>query len=216
MRVSSSFDAGIRYLFRGALFDRVFGFLLESLCCYQFPPPHQLFLLFLAENPHYKKQLTLLFLDLKISTLPASMKAKAGEDLAKKVIADLYENGDSTTKIQLLLSIGHVYDYDFVLGFQNEIETQGLQGLSDRIGWDVGLNDNINDIINMWNRVEVIHNVWQGDGTSNCMSPFYNLGRLTTAIKKRDDRNHMIKDPIIDKVYHWTIDLHHNLRASLR
>lgn len=117
----------------------------------------------------------------------------------------------------MLLSIGHIYDSDFVLGFQNEIESRGLADhLKDKVGWDVGLNDPISSIVSMWKRIEVINNIWQGDGRSNCISPFYNLGRLTSVIKRRDERNEMIPDPFIDKVYHWTVDLSHNLRASLR
>ncbi|XP_053200527.1 dermonecrotic toxin LcsSicTox-betaIC1-like [Panonychus citri] len=168
------------------------------------------------ENANYKKDFALLFLDLKISTLPASVKANAGSDLAQKVIANLFEFGSTTSKIKLLLSIGHVYDYDFVLGFQNELESNGLEHLNKKIGWDVGMNDRVEDVIGMWQRLEITNNIWLGDGFSNCISPFYNLGRLTQVITKRDTRSGMIPDPVIDKVYHWTIDLHHNLRASLK
>ncbi|XP_074597286.1 dermonecrotic toxin StSicTox-betaIB1i-like [Brevipalpus obovatus] len=165
----------------------------------------------------YSKQLTLLFLDLKVSQLQASVKANAGADLARKVVKNLYDDGQAESPIRMLISIGHTYDYDFVLGFQNELETRGLQWLgNERIGWDVGLNDNVDQILSMWRRLEVINNVWLGDGITNCLSPFYNLGRLAYAITKRDERNKMIRDPIVDKVYHWTIDFHHNLRFSLR
>ncbi|RWS30790.1 hypothetical protein B4U80_03212 [Leptotrombidium deliense] len=168
------------------------------------------------DSSHYKRQLALLFLDLKISDLPPSSKASAGLDLADKIITHLFENGKTKSKINLLLSIGHVYDSDFVLGFQSELESKKLENLNKRIGWDVGLNDPLSHIISMWQKIEVINNVWQGDGRSNCLSPFYNLGRLTQVINRRDDYNLMLSDNIVDKVYHWTIDLTHNLRASLR
>ena len=169
------------------------------------------------DSPYFKRQLSLLFLDLKISGLPPSAKAVAGQDMAAKVIQHLFEDGKSDTRVHLLMSIGHIYDSDFILGFQNELESRDLaQNLSGRIGWDVGLNDPVSSIVSMWRRIEVIENIWQGDGRSNCISPFYNLGRLTKVIERRDERNDMIDDPYIDKVYHWTIDLSHNLRASLR
>lgn len=169
------------------------------------------------ESPYYKRGLALLFLDLKISSLPPSAKAVAGQDMAAKIIEHLYEAGKNDSKVKVLLSIGHIYDSDFVLGFQNEIESRDLaEKMRDKIGWDVGLNDPIASIVSMWKRIEVIDNIWQGDGRSNCISPFYNLGRLTTALKRRDERNAMIEEPFIDKVYHWTIDLTHNLRMSLR
>ena len=169
------------------------------------------------DSPYYKRQLALLMLDLKVSNLPPSVKATAGSNLASLVIEHLFQEGKSDTKINLLMSIGHIYDSDFILGFQNELESRGLaQNLSSKIGWDIGLNDPVTSIVSMWKRIEVIDNVWQGDGRTNCLSPFYNLGRLTKAIERRDERNDMIDDPIIDKIYHWTIDLTHNLRASLR
>lgn len=143
------------------------------------------------------------------------MKAAAGQDMASKIIDQLFKNGESRVKV--LLSVGHIYDSDFILGFQNELESRDLaKNYSSKIGWDVGLNDPLNSIVSMWKRIEVIDNIWQGDGRSNCLSPFYNLGRLTAAIERRDERNEMIDNPFIDKVYHWTIDLTHNLRASLR
>lgn len=169
-----------------------------------------------SENPNYKKQLALLFLDLKISSLPASVKANAGSDLAQKVVSNLFEFGKTTSKIKLLLSIGHVYDYDFVLGFQNELESSEMDHLNSKIGWDVGMNDKVSDVIAMWQRIEIVKNIWLGDGCSNCISPFYNLGRLNEVVSKRDLRSGMVPDPVIDKVYHWTIDFHHNLRASLK
>ncbi|RWS07414.1 hypothetical protein B4U79_07515 [Dinothrombium tinctorium] len=168
------------------------------------------------ESALYKRKLALLFLDLKISNLPPSSKAPAGQDLADKIIAHLFEGGKTTSKVYLLLSIGHVYDSDFVLGFQNELESRGLEHLNKRIGWDVGLNDPLNSVISMWQKIEVINNIWQGDGRSNCISPFYNLGRLTQILQRRDELNMMVDDKYIDKVYHWTIDLTQNLRASLR
>ncbi|KAI1280660.1 Dermonecrotic toxin LiSicTox-betaIA1i [Halotydeus destructor] len=169
------------------------------------------------ESPYYKKGLALLFLDLKISSLPPSAKAQAGQDMAAKIVEHLYQGGKAESKIKVLLSIGHIYDSDFILGFQNELESRDMAAIfKDKIGWDVGLNDPISLIVSMWKRIEVIDNIWQGDGRSNCISPFYNLGRLTTALHRRDERNAMIEEPFIDKVYHWTIDLSHNLRASLR
>lgn len=183
-----------------------------SIARYLFPP------LLPPESPYYKRSLSLLFLDLKISNLPPSAKAIAGQDMASKIIEHVFHGGSNLdSRINILLSIGHIYDSDFILGFQNEIESRDLaQNLSSRIGWDVGLNDPVNTILSMWRRIEVIENIWQGDGRSNCISPFYNLGRLTQVVARRDERNDMLDDIYIDKVYHWTIDLTHNLRASLR
>lgn len=173
-----------------------------------------------SESPYYKKGLSLIFFDCKISGLPPSSKATAGADMADKVADIIYsvnKPSASDSKIKVLMSIGHIFDSDFILGFQARLEARNLADkLTKNIGWDVGLNDPINSIVSMWKRIEVIDNIWQGDGRSNCISPFYNLGRLTQAVDRRDERNDMIENPFIDKVYHWTIDLTHNLRASMR
>ncbi len=158
--------------------------------------------------------MVLLFLDLKISQLAPSVKAVSGQELAASLVNHLFKS--SSSKVKVLLSVGHVFDYDFILGFENELEVRKLNHLNDLIGWDVGLNDPLFAIESMWKRLDTVKNVWQGDGRTNCLSPFYNLGRLTAAVRRRDEKNLMRPEPYMDKVYHWTIDLTVNLRASLR
>jgi hypothetical protein len=151
---------------------------------------------------------------LKISQLAPSVKAVSGQELAASLVNHLFKS--SSSKVKVLLSVGHVFDYDFILGFENELEVRKLNHLNDLIGWDVGLNDPLFAIESMWKRLDTVKNVWQGDGRTNCLSPFYNLGRLTAAVRRRDEKNLMRPEPYMDKVYHWTIDLTVNLRASLR
>lgn len=165
---------------------------------------------------NYKKQLTLLFLDLKISQLHHSAKAVSGQELATSIVEHLFNESVVASRVKVLLSVGHIFDYDFILGFENELVSRNLDHLNNLIGWDVGLNDPLFVIESMWKRMDMIKNIWQGDGRTNCLSPFYNLGRLSAAIKRRDDQNMMRPQTYIDKVYHWTIDLTVNLRSSLR
>ncbi|CAG2119478.1 unnamed protein product [Medioppia subpectinata] len=167
-------------------------------------------------NARYRKNFALLFLDLKISQLPPSAKAVSGQELAALIVDNLFNDTLGSSKVKLLLSVGHVFDYDFILGFENELEIRKLNHLNKVIGWDVGLNDPLFVIESMWKRVGRVKNIWQGDGRTNCLSPFYNLGRLTSAIKRRDEKNMMRPDPYIDKVYHWTVDITVNIRSSLR
>ena len=136
------------------------------------------------------------------------MKANAGSDLAQKVTANLFEYGLTSSKIQLLLLLHHGYDNNFVLSFQNEL---GISGLKDRIGWDLGMNE---DIISIWQKLEVT-NIWMGTGYSNCLSPFYDIDKLTQVINKRDNISGMVHEAVIDKAYHWTVDFYSNLRISL-
>ena len=92
-------------------------------------------------NAKYRKNLALLFLDLKISQLPPSLKAVSGQELAAIITDHLFTRKWGPTRIKLLLSVGHVFDYDFILGFENELENRKLSHLNAIIGWDVGMND---------------------------------------------------------------------------
>ncbi|XP_013780525.2 phospholipase D LiSicTox-betaIA1i-like [Limulus polyphemus] len=51
-----------------------------------------------SESSSYKNQMTLLFLDLKISDLPANKKIIAGNDIAKKLIENLWQRGRNFLK----------------------------------------------------------------------------------------------------------------------
>ena len=118
--------------------------------------------------------------------------------------------GQSDSKINILMSIGYTDDADFINGFMKQLDSRNLSYLSSRIGWDVGMNDPVTKILSMWKRLDLVDNIWQGDGRTNCVSPFLNLNRLTQILNTRDN------DSPIDKVYHWTIDLTASLRTSLR
>lgn len=169
------------------------------------------------------KNLTLLFLDLKLDHLDQWAKVKAGVELAKSVRANLFpgkplEVSSSTTKrgnlrkpLRLILSINHVTDIELVLNFVHHLEENGSGDLLQRIGFDVGMNDELNLIEYTWKKYGRQLNLWQGDGYTNCFSPFYNLERLTKAILKRDQADGYPK-----KVYQWTIDLHDRIREALR
>lgn len=154
-----------------------------------------------------------MFFDLKLNSVTFDDKQNAGKDMAAKIIDHLFQgnNNGSYSKINVLMSIPYTYDSDFVIGFMDEIQRRNLpSGIVSRIGWDVGMNDPVSKIISMWKRIEIINNIWQGDGRTNCLSPFLNMNRLNQIISTRDTEEN------IDKVYHWTIDLTASLRTSLR
>lgn len=175
------------------------------------------------DNDRHNPRLVLLMLDVKMTRVEHSAKALAGESLAKALLQYLYKDtarsvpGGNITKgsdIRILISIDHVYDYDFVLGFQNEMESRKRDWIfQELIGWDIGLNDPLFAIEGLWKRFDTVKNIWQGDGRSNCVSPFYNLARLSQIVKRRDN---MLSKSYIRKVYQWTVDLTVNIRTALR
>lgn len=162
------------------------------------------------------KNLSLLFLDLKLDYLNFRDKANAGTELAKSILEHLYidppANPMPKNALKLILSVNHVADIELVRNFLHHIEEHNSTHLLSLIGFDVGMNDDIQSIETMWNRLNAPHmNLWQGDGYTNCISPFYNLKRLTKALQKRDSYT-----GYPSKVYHWTIDIHDRMRESLR
>lgn len=112
--------------------------------------------------------------------------------------------------IYTVLSVNHVTDIDLVLNFVHYVNQNKLDNLMRYIGWDVGMNDEIKLIEGMWKKFRTTLNLWQGDGFTNCISPFYNLNRLSTALAERNNGGYM------SKVYQWTIDLHDRIRDALR
>ncbi|KAF7491165.1 Phospholipase D LspiSicTox-betaIE1ii [Sarcoptes scabiei] len=173
-------------------------------------------------NVQFDQRLLLIMMDLKLDRIGHKDRARAGQELATILLTNLYNTTTRNqsidgSRIRTILSIEHVFDYDFVLGFQNELETTDHDWLlHDHIGWDVGLNDPLFAIESMWKRLDMVYNIWQGDGRSNCLSPFYNLGRLAKIIERRDNPSYFAVKNYIKKVYQWTVDLTVNIRTSLR
>ncbi|KAL1423044.1 hypothetical protein MTO96_021433 [Rhipicephalus appendiculatus] len=161
----------------------------------------------------YKNRVALLFLDLKVSDLPAPSKLKAGKDISKKLLEHLWYNVDPNNTVNVLLSIGHVSDKEVFKGVVETLMKHGDPIIAERVGFDVGLNDPLEDISKMYSELGIDHNRWQGDGVSNCISLFRPTTRLKQALRYRDSRSDR---SYADKVYHWTIDLSSAIRNSIR
>lgn len=160
------------------------------------------------------QNLTILFLDLKLDPLNQYGKVRAGQQLAKSIMSHLFVRNKNQTLNQkpfhLILSVNHVNDLDLVNNFIHTLDINNSSHLLNFIGFDVGMNDDLQHIESMWRKFGNRLNLWQGDGFTNCLSPFYNLERLSKAIAKRDNP---LGYP--SKVYHWTIDLHDRMRESI-
>ncbi|XP_035207140.1 dermonecrotic toxin StSicTox-betaIB1i-like [Stegodyphus dumicola] len=163
------------------------------------------------KHVNYHDSLTLLFLDLKLSDVSRSQKYKAGEEIAKYLITHLWSNNLSDPQISVLLSIGHTSDSETIRGIQDTFTTSNRGTAMQKLGFDVGLNDDLNSIRRMWSKLGVKNNRWQGDGITNCLRPFREDSRLRHAIRIRDSGT-----GFIDKVYDWTVDITSHIRRSLR
>ena len=168
------------------------------------------------------QNLSLLLLDLKLSPLDQLTKARAGQMLAKSILVNLFPSSNEAAfhnqlkqkagpRFNLVLSVNHVTDIELIHNFIHYLEINNSTHLLDQIGFDVGMNDELQQIDSLWRRYGKGLNLWQGDGYTNCLSPFYNLQRLTKALARRDN-----PAGYPSKVYHWTIDIHDRMRESLQ
>ncbi|XP_054709227.1 dermonecrotic toxin StSicTox-betaIB1i-like [Uloborus diversus] len=162
-------------------------------------------------NAKYQKSLSLLFLDLKLSDVTRSQKYKAGEEIAKNLITNLWNYDLSDPQIHVLLSIGHTSDSDAIKGVQETFTKSHRSTSMKKLGFDVGLNDDLNSVRKMWSKLNINANRWQGDGITNCFRFMRDDTRLRHAIRIRDSGT-----GFIEKVYDWTVDITENIRRSLR
>lgn len=215
-RGANAIEADLMFYNNGTVRDIYHGYPCD---CYRVCDERENFAYYLNQvrnmaNPKhasYQKSLTLLFLDLKLSEVSRSHKYRAGEEIAKYLISHLWNEDLSNPRISVLLSIGLTSDRETVRGVRDTF-TKSNRGTSmKRLGFDVGLNDNLNDIRKMWKTLGVQGNVWQGDGITNCFRMFRDDSRIKQAIRIRD-----ADDGYIDKVYDWTVDITANIRRSLR
>ncbi|KAG8189370.1 hypothetical protein JTE90_021873 [Oedothorax gibbosus] len=164
-------------------------------------------------NPNsinYRKSLTLLFLDLKLGEVLRNEKYKAGEEVAKYLITHLWSNDLSHPHIDVLLSIPHVSDMEFIRGVRDTFNKSNRATSMTKLGFDVSMNDDLNAIRRMYTKLGVTNNRWQGDGITNCLRTFRDDSRLRHAIRIRDNGG------FIEKVYDWTLDITSHIRRALR
>ncbi|XP_076314909.1 dermonecrotic toxin SPH-like [Tachypleus tridentatus] len=86
-----------------------------------------------SESSPYKDKMALLFLDLKVSNLPADKKTIAGNDIARKLIENIWQS-DNPSPIYVVLSIGRTSDSDVFKGVQETIANENSIQLADKIG----------------------------------------------------------------------------------
>lgn len=88
---------------------------------------------------------------------------------------------------------------------------QRLDFMSQQVGFDVGMNDNLTDISHMWDQLNgATFNIWQGDGLTNCANIVRGNDRLKQALEMRNQQGHF------RKVYYWTADILYHIRSVLR
>lgn len=159
----------------------------------------------------YNSKLALFYMDLKISQLTNESKANAGVDLANKLITYLF-NGQDKTRIKVIISIAQFNDKIVLLNLIEEFNKRKMNHLIKSIGFDICLNDPMDCVKRMKldNHLEHL-NIWQGNGITNCLSPFFDISIVRQSVAQRNDPNSYVK-----KVYHWTVDFTEQIKIIMR
>lgn len=175
--------------------------------------------------PPSRSQLQLMLLDLKLKGIqqPAQLKA-VGRHLASILDESLYRryfelvkgnpsDGDLINRppVRVIVSINHVGDNILIRSFMEYLRQKKLDFMSHHVGFDVGMNDGLQNITSMWDQLNgLTFNVWQGDGLTNCANIVRGIERLKEAISIRNGQGHF------RKVYYWTADVMYHIRSVLR
>lgn len=158
--------------------------------------------------------------DLKLKDLGYKQKEVAGDYMAANMYEYIYkpylQSGPQyrsfpyQSPIRIIISINHVVDNVLVRSFIEHMRKNRLDFMSQQVGFDVGMNDDLGEISAMWNGFNgATLNIWQGDGLTNCANIFRSLERLETAINIRNRQGHF------RKIYYWTADVMHQIRSVL-
>ncbi|XP_072145919.1 dermonecrotic toxin LsaSicTox-alphaIB2i-like isoform X2 [Dermacentor andersoni] len=160
----------------------------------------------------YEKRLTLLFLDLKTSSLYPDKKYVAGVDIARNLLNHLWLGVPVTKALNVLLAVPSVDDAEVFRGAVHTIHRQ-RPDMIDKIGFDITNNEDLNTIEKMYRQLGIRGHRWQGDGITNCLSFLRPARRRNSVVANRDEG-----EPygFVEKAYQWTIDIPHQLRLSLR
>lgn len=171
-------------------------------------------------NPPFKSSLLIVVLDLKLKDLNDAQKVVAGKHLAMVLDEHLYRGyinesrrlqGEVLPPLRVIVSINHVKDHVLVRAFLRYMGENQLDFMSQYIGFDVGMNDNLDEIQAMWNGFGgVAMNIWQGDGLTNCANIIRGVERVKNAINVRNNQGHF------RKIYYWTADVMYHIRSVLR
>jgi len=183
-------------------------------------------------NPPQSSQLQLVLLDLKLKDLQQQSQLQtAGTYLATILYENIYgvyqkranllsgaaRNSAANYFLQLqpplrvIVSINHAKDFPLVEAFIGQMRRNHWDFMSQQVGFDVGMNDNLSNITSMWDRLNgATFNIWQGDGLTNCANLVRGVERLKEALTIRNNQGHF------RKIYYWTADILYHIRSVLR
>lgn len=169
------------------------------------------------DDPEYKANFVLLMLDCKISVLSNEIIIKAGENLANNLLLYLWDSGNSTSKVWIVISIPHSKYIHFIKSFRETLITKGFSHLLAKVGWDIAGNEEPEIIEDALRKIDVYDSIWLSYGMSNCFVTLSLLlsdtvlNNLNSLIERRN-----LPNSNVSKAYFWTVDMKENMRQVFR
>lgn len=174
------------------------------------------FVRYLGKSVMPGNRLSLVLFDLKLKDLNDDQKRVAGDYLASVLHEHVYQpylrfNMRFNPPLRFVISINHVQDKVLIQTFLRYIQKNRLDLMARSVGFDIGMNDELEDIAGMWDSLNgATLNIWQGDGLTNCANIIRGVDRLKGAIEIRNSQGHF------RKIYYWTADVMYQIRTVLR
>ncbi|XP_015910248.2 dermonecrotic toxin StSicTox-betaIB1i-like isoform X1 [Parasteatoda tepidariorum] len=160
-------------------------------------------------HEEFRKELVLLFLDLKVGKLtPLSLK-HASKSLANKLKDIYWKRGKSGAQAYLMIALPSLKQIEFIGNFMRTLQEDDASFCSDKIGFTFFGNEDIETISSVLHHSQVSHRIWQGDGITNWLPRCYR--RLKKLLKMRNEE----KIQHFSKVYWWTVDKMTTMRDIL-
>lgn len=151
------------------------------------------------DSDNYEKGLILVFLDLKVSGLTADQTAEAGKNLASKLAKHLWNYGAKHINVQVLLCLYGPPALVLAASYHETMLELGMKKQLEVTGWDITGYMAVEELEDVWNKMNFNCRVWQGDGMSNCLS--YSCSRLDSVLRARNKNV-----PFMSKVYYWVAE----------
>uniref|UniRef100_Q1KY79 Dermonecrotic toxin LlSicTox-alphaIII2 n=1 Tax=Loxosceles laeta TaxID=58217 RepID=A32_LOXLA len=165
-------------------------------------------------NSKYREKFILFVLDLKTGSLNNHEVRKAGENVAKGLLENYWNNGNNGGRAYVVLSLPDIAHYEFIRTFKEVLKTAGHENLLDKVGYDLSgpywpSLPSLDSVHEAFKKAGVDGHVWLSDGLTN-WAKLGDMARLKEIIKSRDSEN-----GFISKVYYWSVDKYSTTRTAL-
>lgn len=169
-----------------------------------------------ADGGKFRGKMTLLYLDLKTSSLSSAYKYRAGEFICNHVFNYLWRKVSPSDAMNVLFYVESLDDRNVFKGVLDFISAQPQAQLwRQRIGFEFGGMDPLRQVGQAFVELGIFANRWAGSGNSNWHAYFSGrYERLQDIVACRDG---LIPDcDFVDKGYAWNLDYESSIAREIK